>query len=135
MQRVSEKRRGHQATLGVALVPRVKVLLPLPLAGAYDYRVPSSMSLNSGDFVVVPLNHRDVIGVVWDSSPEQETVSVLDHKLRPVSAMLAHASRFSPPDPGHPGPSLGPEQAAAAAELTARVAAREFGVTLLSGVT
>src|SRR4051812_6394816 len=53
--------------------------------------------------------------------------------LRP--ALLAHASRFAPPDPDHPGPTLGPEQAAAAAELTARVAAREFGVTLLTGVT
>src|SRR3954451_1142466 len=89
MQTGSEKRRGHQATLGVTVVPRVKVLLPLPLAGAYDYRVPASMSLNSGDFVVVPLNHRDVIGVVWDSSPEQETVSVLDQRLRRFPAMLA----------------------------------------------
>src|SRR3954451_17750782 len=89
MQTGSEKRRGHQATLGVTVVPRVKVLLPLPLAGAYDYRVPPSLSLNSGDFVVVPLNHRDIIGVVWDSSPEQETVSVLDHKWRPASAMPA----------------------------------------------
>ncbi|HYZ32243.1 MAG TPA: primosomal protein N', partial [Crenalkalicoccus sp.] len=35
----------------------------------------------------------------------------------------------------HAGPALGPEQAEAAAALRGRVAARAFGVTLLSGVT
>jgi primosomal protein N' (replication factor Y) len=42
---------------------------------------------------------------------------------------------FPRPDPAHPGPVLGPGQQQAAAALRAAVAAREFGVTLLTGVT
>ena len=37
---------------------RVSVLLPLPLAGAYDYRADSDLALQSGDFVAVPLGSR-----------------------------------------------------------------------------
>src|SRR5215467_14215380 len=43
----------------------VSVLLPLPLAGAYDYRAEADLRLERGDFVVVPLGSREVIGVVW----------------------------------------------------------------------
>ncbi len=52
-----------------------------------------------------------------------------------VPALLPLAARFARPDPAHAGPSLGPDQAAAAARLRAAVAARDFGVTLLRGVT
>ena len=34
---------------------RVKVLIPLPLASAYDYLVPDTLSAQLGTFVVVPL--------------------------------------------------------------------------------
>ena len=44
---------------------RVRVLLPLPLREAYDYRVPAGMTLNPGDYVEVPLGPRRVLGVVW----------------------------------------------------------------------
>ncbi len=36
----------------------VKVLLPLPLADAYDYRVPGDMAVAPGHFVLVPLGKR-----------------------------------------------------------------------------
>lgn len=39
------------------------------------------------------------------------------------------------PDPAHPGPTLSPDQAAAAAALRDAVAERRFGVILLDGVT
>ena len=42
---------------------------------------------------------------------------------------------FARPDPEHPGPTLSPAQAAAAAALREAVAARAFSVTLLDGVT
>lgn len=45
--------------------PAVAVLLPLPLAGAYDYAVPEGMSLQPGDLVEVPLGQRLALGVVW----------------------------------------------------------------------
>lgn len=44
---------------------RVSVVLPLPLAGGYDYRVPDAMTLRPGDVVRVPLGRRLSIGVVW----------------------------------------------------------------------
>ncbi len=43
----------------------VGVLLPLPLAGVYDYLAPSELGLAPGDFVVVPLGNRQLAGVVW----------------------------------------------------------------------
>ena len=43
---------------------RVAVLLPYPL-GPYDYSVPPEMALSVGDYVVVPLGPREVLGVVW----------------------------------------------------------------------
>ncbi len=44
---------------------RVAVLLPVPLAGPYDYRVADGNALADGDFVHVPLGRRPAIGVVW----------------------------------------------------------------------
>jgi primosomal protein N' (replication factor Y) len=52
-----------------------------------------------------------------------------------VPALLPRGAAFPLPDPAHPGPQLAPEQEAAAAALRAKVAAGEFGVTLLTGVT
>ncbi len=45
---------------------RVRVLLPYPFAGPLDYAVPDGMSPEPGDLVVVPLNRRPEVGVVWD---------------------------------------------------------------------
>jgi len=229
-------------TLTVSKRPRVSVLLPLPLAGAYEYAVPPSLGVRPGEFVSVPLNHREIVGVVWDAPVVPEANPVPDRRLRPISAVLpappmteslrrfvdwvagytlsppgavlrmamsspgalepptaqagwilappggnarpritperqrvldamrpgvAEAggrlaeragvspgvlrgmadnglirpallplrSRFARPDPDHPGPALGPAQAAAGAALRDRVAERAFGVTLLTGVT
>ena len=42
---------------------RAGVLLPLPLAGAYDYRL--AAPLPRGTLVAAPLGSREVLGVVW----------------------------------------------------------------------
>lgn len=44
---------------------RVAVLLPLPVDGAYDYRVPEDLTLTAGDVVEVPLGRRFEMGVIW----------------------------------------------------------------------
>lgn len=69
---------------------RVKVLLPLPLAGAYDYRLPDDLPARPGAFVRVPLASREMIGVLWDDPPAPETAPsrVPDEKLREVEAVL-----------------------------------------------
>ena len=58
-----------------------EVLLPLGLAGAYSYRIPEGLDLMAGDFVVVPLGSRQMIGVVWALKDEAST----DKKLRDVA--------------------------------------------------
>jgi len=52
-----------------------------------------------------------------------------------MPALLPKGAMFPLPDPEHPGPTLAPDQAAAAEALRGKVAARAFDVTLLTGVT
>jgi primosomal protein N' (replication factor Y) len=62
---------------------RIAVLLPLPLAGAYDYHV-GAEPLGEGDFVAVPLGGREVIGVVWG-----EGAGTVDTaRIKPVTRRL-----------------------------------------------
>ncbi|HSZ10574.1 MAG TPA: hypothetical protein VK759_00265, partial [Rhizomicrobium sp.] len=62
---------------------RAGVLLPLPLAGAYDYRLPDSTDLPRGSLVIAPLGSREALGVVWG---EAEGV-VADEKLKEVTPL------------------------------------------------
>ncbi len=62
----------------------VGVLLPLPLRGPYDYRVPAGMAVAPGDFVSVPLGPRQVAGVVWGAGQGD----VPPAKLRSIAAKL-----------------------------------------------
>ena len=48
----------------------VSVLVPVKFAGTLTYKVAKDQNLAAGDFVVVPLGRREVIGVVWDSQAE-----------------------------------------------------------------
>jgi len=59
------------------------VLLPLPLAGAYDYRLPPGDPLPPGTFVEAPLGGRHLLGVVW-GEPEG---GIDEKKLREVTPL------------------------------------------------
>jgi primosomal protein N' (replication factor Y) len=48
--------------------PVVGVLLPLPLAGAYDYKLPSGIEAVRGALVSAPLGNREVLGAVWGAA-------------------------------------------------------------------
>jgi primosomal protein N' (replication factor Y) len=48
--------------------PVVGVLLPLPLAGAYDYKLPAGLNAGRGALVAAPLGNREVLGVVWGAA-------------------------------------------------------------------
>jgi primosomal protein N' (replication factor Y) len=66
---------------GVEEAPaRVGVLLPLALAGVYDYTIPADLTLAPGDYVVVPLGQREEIGVVWGAARGDVSVQ----RLKPV---------------------------------------------------
>jgi primosomal protein N' (replication factor Y) len=64
----------------------VRVLLPLPLRGALDYRAPEgSAAPLPGQFVRVGLGSRRVIGVVWDDQSDGEVPA---ERLKPVIEIL-----------------------------------------------
>lgn len=65
--------------------PRVRVLLPLPLADAYDYRLPAGLQVAPGDIVLVPLGKREEIGVVWDGAADP---ALPERKLRDIAGRL-----------------------------------------------
>jgi primosomal protein N' (replication factor Y) len=65
-------------------VRRTSVLLPLPLSGPYDYRVPEGMTVGPGDFVVAPLGGREVAGVVWGGGSDEVAVE----RLKPLGERL-----------------------------------------------
>src|ERR1043165_7691673 len=48
--------------------PVAGVLLPLPLAGAYDYKLPPGANAARGAIVAAPLGNRGVLGVVWGAA-------------------------------------------------------------------
>ncbi len=61
------------------------VLLPYPFPGPFDYRVPPDLDLHPGDIVLVPLNRREEVGVVWDA-PADDAVPA--HKLKSVIGVI-----------------------------------------------
>ena len=62
----------------------VRVLLPLPLADAYDYSVPGEIEVAPGHFVVVPLGKCETVGVVWGEGSGE----VAPEKLRDILEVL-----------------------------------------------
>jgi len=64
---------------------RVSVLLPYPFPRPFDYRVPPDLDPHPGDVVLVPLNRREEVGVVWDE-PAGDAVPA--HKLKSVVGVI-----------------------------------------------
>ena len=64
---------------------RVRVLLPYPFPGPFDYRLPAGMAARPGTVVQVPLGRREVIGVVWDGAPDPDLPAA---RVKPVVAVL-----------------------------------------------
>ena len=60
-------------------------MLPYPFPGPFDYRVPQGMNPQPGDVVLVPLNRREEVGVVWDTATDG---GVPDRKLKPVAGVI-----------------------------------------------
>ncbi|AHJ65468.1 Primosomal protein N' [Granulibacter bethesdensis CGDNIH4] len=78
---------------------RLQVMLPYPFPGPFDYAVPPDLAPQPGDIVLVPLNRREEVGVVWDeATPPAGAAStqssagsgrhVPDHRLKPLLAVL-----------------------------------------------
>jgi primosomal protein N' (replication factor Y) len=78
MQGTDRKRTSHD-------IRRIAVMLPYPFPGPFDYQVPPGMDPKPGDVVLVPLNRREELGVVWDSPSDNR---VPDRKLKPVAGVI-----------------------------------------------
>jgi len=72
-------------SLDIPQAVRVSVVLPLPLSGSYDYRLPAHLVAPPGSFVEVPLGRRQMLGVVWDQAGDS---GVAESRLKPVTAVL-----------------------------------------------
>jgi len=64
---------------------RVPVLLPYPIPSPFDYRVPRDLDPKPGDIVLVPLNRREEVGVVWDGPADH---AVGDNRVKPLASIL-----------------------------------------------
>jgi primosomal protein N' (replication factor Y) len=60
--------RLKQEAVILAPQERAGVLLPLPLAGAYDYKLPRGVNAPRGTVVAAPLGNREMLGVVWGAA-------------------------------------------------------------------
>src|SRR5215469_9513124 len=68
-----------------AAAPRLRVLLPLPLPAALDYRgLAGEAAPEPGRFVRVNLGSRNLIGVVW----EGEGDDLAEERVRPIVEVL-----------------------------------------------
>ena len=65
-------------TGSLAPLERAGILLPLPLAGAYDYKLPRGVNAARGLVVAAPLGNREMLGVVWGAAEG----SVGDNRLK-----------------------------------------------------
>ena len=88
---------------------RVGVLVPAPLDGPLDYRVPEGAGLAPGDFVGVELGARRVIGAVWGpgegTTPPGRLKPVLDRLAvpalgAPMRRFLDRAAAYTMTPPG-----------------------------------
>jgi primosomal protein N' (replication factor Y) len=67
---------------------RVPVMLPYPFPEPFDYAVPEGLDPAPGDVVLVPLNRREVVGVVWDQPAEAAGKPVPDARLKPIIGVI-----------------------------------------------
>lgn len=66
---------------------RYRVLLPLPLGGAFDYLAPPDLAIGLGDIVIVPLGQRQTVGVIWGQGQAHDTALPVE-RLKPIAARL-----------------------------------------------
>jgi primosomal protein N' (replication factor Y) len=66
-------------------------MLPYPFPGPFDYRVPVGLTPEPGDLVLVPLNKREEVGVVWDGQGvvvAGDAKPVSENRLRSIIAVI-----------------------------------------------
>ncbi|HVY43093.1 MAG TPA: primosomal protein N' [Hyphomicrobiaceae bacterium] len=75
-------------TASAAAARRVPVLLPVALDQTYDYVVPPDLSVDAGDFVLVPFGPQTRVGIVWDRLVGDSGKPVDAKKLKTLTERL-----------------------------------------------
>jgi primosomal protein N' (replication factor Y) len=83
---VEHTEAGGPARLPPTAPARIAVLLPYPFAGPFDYAVAEGRPAPvPGEVVLVPLNRRQTVGVVWDAPAED---AIPAGRLKPVIGVV-----------------------------------------------
>src|SRR5437868_902198 len=107
--------------------PVVGVLLPLPLAGAYDYKLPPGVNAPRGALRIAADGlARRVVGLADDANVSSAVVRGLVQAGALIPTELPEFAPFPQPDAGFAAPSLNGDQAAAAGALREAVGAEKF---------
>ncbi len=69
--------------LALGSSPRAGVLLPRPLKGAYDYKLPKGTNALRGTLVSAPLGNGEILGVIWGAAEG----SVGDNRLKEATPL------------------------------------------------
>lgn len=66
----------------------VQVQLPLAIEAPYDYLVPDELSVEPGDFVIVPLGPARRLGIVWGPPRDLRDAEVDESKLKAIISVM-----------------------------------------------
>ena len=88
---ILNRARFKPETPVLAAVECAGILLPLPLTGPYDYKLPRGINAVRGMLVAAPIGNRESLGVVW-GSPEG---NVGDNRLK-IAEPLEGLPRLPP---------------------------------------
>ncbi len=61
-------------------------MLPYPFPGPFDYRVAPGTDPQPGDVVLVPLNRREEVGVVWDTWVKRPSLAPRPTRACPITS-------------------------------------------------
>ena len=67
---------------------RVRVIVLNSALGPLDYRVPDTMRVEPGSIVIVPLDPRQLLGVVWEAEYMPSAAEVGDNRLRNILSVV-----------------------------------------------
>src|ERR1700685_1026685 len=75
-----------KSALSLGPSPRAGVLLPYPLRGPYDYKLPTGVEVARGLLVTAPLGPRETLGAVWGEAEG----GVGDNRLKYATPLEGH---------------------------------------------
>lgn len=84
------KKNGGDGALGLpdSALTRAKVLVPLAVPAAFDYRLDGQPAAAPGTLVRVPVGQKSYVGVVWSEADSPDVAEYAFERLKPVHEVL-----------------------------------------------